>query len=74
MQYFAVIDNSSCKIQSRHHALKIKNDSAIKIIDSTVNFTDTFYFKRSKDTLDAPVTYHGRPMVLDVGKIPFFSW
>lgn len=49
-------------------ALKKYNDSLLlKSTDSTVNFTDTFTFKRSKDTLDAPVSYHADDsMVLDV--------
>ncbi len=68
MQYFAVIDTPPVKNTADTTQLKIKNDSATKkIIDTLVNFTDTFTFKRSKDTIDAPVTYHADDsMVLDV--------
>ncbi len=38
-----------------------------RIKDTTVNVVDTFAFKTSKDSLDAPVTYHADDsMVLDV--------
>lgn len=63
-----LIDTPPVKSTADSAQLKTKNDStAQKIIDSTVNITDTFTFKTATDTLDAPVSYHADDsMVLDV--------
>ena len=63
-----VADTPPVKKNTDTTQLKNINDTTgKKIIDTLVNFTDTFSFKTSTDTLDAPVTYHADDsMVMDV--------
>jgi hypothetical protein len=63
-----LIDTPPVKKNTESLLLKNSNDSFnLKVSDSTVNVVDTFSFKTSKDSLDAPVTYHADDsMVLDI--------
>ncbi len=63
-------DTNIIKIKKRSDTLRkpfIGEEKKIIIDSSFTNVSDTFSFKRSKDTLDAPVVYHADDsMVFDV--------
>ena len=64
----AIIDTPPVKKNTDSLLLKNKADTFNrKTIDTVINIVDTIRFKTSKDSLDAPVTYHADDsMVLDV--------